>query len=408
MSITATWTSVGSVRIPLIHTCTTTRTNSHTPVSISSISNASGKLQINTYPASHYIEDKDIIKIEGINGLPQNLSRATVTGTQSLVCTDIAYSSSYSLISPRTVTRYNQGVHIRAVVTAFGKQVVLVSTVSPYTFDVAPFLRTGLIEQAKPAPTLNTITSAGGNMAYTYSVQLQEWGLNAAGVPEAFISAGSTVNNSSLQAYMAYPLIDYLVSTTSNGKVLNCLPIMKAGRSTTLLVSYAFDSAAGVPGIFLKRIQGPAINDINYTGTAGDKVLTLGVQIGNDDKLLVRPTLGGVPKGVEYEIYPSDISGHVVRWRSRNGAVETLEVLATDEEVSVSTTQWRKENSIGDMVGERVNTMTFEITDGRIADALVDGWGFEVDDKPASLVERRLITNSRGVEIQRIKLQWKL
>ena len=245
-------------------------------------------------------------------------------------------------------------------------------------------------------------------MAYTYSVQLQEWGLNAAGVPEAFIAAGSTVNNSSLQAYMAYPLIDYLVSTTSNGKVLNCLPIMKAGRSTTLLVSYAFDSAAGVPGIFLKRIQGAAINDINYTGTAGDKVLTLGVQIGNDDKLLVRPTLGGVPKGVEYEIYPSDISGHVVRWRSRNGAIETLEVLATDEEVAVSTTQWRKENSIGDMVGERVNTMTFEIIDGRVADALVDGWGFEVDDKPASLVERKLITNSRGVEIQRIKLQWKL
>ena len=245
-------------------------------------------------------------------------------------------------------------------------------------------------------------------MAYTYSVQLQEWGLNAAGVPEAFISAGSTVNKTDLQAYMAYPLIDYLVSTTSNGKVLNCLPIMKAGRSTTLLVSYAFDTATGVPGIFLKRIKGGAVNDVNYSGVAGDKVLTLGVQIGNDDKLLVRPTLGGVPKGVEYEIYPSDISGHVVRWRSRNGAVDTLEVLATDEEVSVSTTQWRKENSVGDMVGERVNTMTFEITDGRIADALVDGWGFEVDDKPASLVDRKLITNSRGVEIQRIKLQWKL
>jgi len=113
MSITATWTSVGSVRIPLIHTCTTTRTNSHTPVSISSISNASGKLQINT-STTHYIEDKDIIKIEGVSGLPQNLSRATVTGTTTLVCTDIAYSSSYSLISPRTVTRYNQGVHIRA------------------------------------------------------------------------------------------------------------------------------------------------------------------------------------------------------------------------------------------------------------------------------------------------------
>ena len=45
------------------------------------------------------------------------------------------------------------------------------------------------------------------------------------------------------------------------------------------------------------------------------------------------------------------------------------------------------------MVGERLNTMTFEITDGRIADAWADGWGVEVDDKPASLVERRLITN---------------
>ena len=407
MSITATWTTRGSVRVPLVHTCTTTRTNAPHPADIKSLSNYSNKLKITTV-AAHYIEDKDIVKIEGVSGLPQNLSRVTVSGIDTLICNDIAYSAGYTLIAPSTVTRYNQGVHIRAVVTAFGKQVVLVSTVSPYSFDVAPFLRAGLIEQAKPAPALNSITNTGGNMAYTYSVQLQEWGLNAAGVPEAFISAGSTVNNSSLQAYMAYPLIDYLVSTTSNGKVLNCLPIMKAGRSTTLLVSYAFDSAAGVPGIFLKRIQGPAINDINYTGTAGDKVLTLGVQIGNDDKLLVRPTLGGVPKGVEYEIYPSDISGHVVRWRSRNGAVETLEVLATDEEVAVSTTQWRKENSIGDMVGERINTLTFEVTDGRIADALVDGWGFEVDDKPASLVERRLITNSRGVEIQRIKLQWKL
>jgi len=408
MSITANWTTRGSVRVPLIHTCTTTRTNSHTPVSISSISNASGKLQINTSPNSHYIEDKDIIKIEGVSGLPQNLSRATVTGTTTLVCTDIAYSTGYTLIPPSTVTRYNQGVHIRAVVTAFGKQVVLVSTVSPYSFDVAPFLRTGLIEQAKPAPALNTITSAGGNMAYTYSVQLQEWGLNAAGVPEAFISSGSTVNNSNLQAYMAYPLLDYLVSSTATGKVLNSLPYLKVGRNTTVLVSYAFDNATGVPGIFLKRIAGGSVNDINYSGIAGDKVLTLGVQIGNDDKLLVRPTLGGVPKGVEYEIYPSDISGHVVRWRSRNGAIETLEVLATDEEVAVSTTQWRKENSIGDMVGERINTMTFEIIDGRIADALADGWGFEVDDKPASLVERRFIINSRGVEIQRIKLQWKL
>ena len=407
MSITATWTSVGSVRIPLIHTCTTTRTNSHTPVSISSISNASGKLQINT-SAAHYIEDKDIIKIEGINGLPQNLSRATVTGTQSLVCTDIAYSSSYSLISPRTVTRYNQGVHIRAVVTAFGKQVVLVSTVSPYTFDVAPFLRAGLIEQAKPAPALNSINNTGGNMAYTYSVQLQEWGLNAAGVPEAFIAAGSTVNNSSLQTYMAYPLLDYLVSATATGKVLNLLPYLKVGRTVTILVSYAFDTAAGVPGIFVRKIKGAAVSDVNYSGTAGDKVLTLAVQVGDQDKLLVRATLNGTKKGTDYEIYPSDIAGHVVRWRSRNGAVDTLEVLATDEEVSVSTTQWRKENSIGDMVGERVNTMTFEITDGRIADALVDGWGFEVDDKPASLVERKLITNSRGVEIQRIKLQWKL
>jgi len=408
MSITANWTTRGSVRVPLIHTCTTTRTNSHTPVSISSISNASGKLQINTSPNSHYIEDKDIIKIEGINGLPQNLSRAWVTGTTTLVCTDIAYSAAYTLGATKTITRYNQGVHIRAVVTAFGKQIVLVSTVSPYAFDVAPFLKAGLIEQAKPAPALNSITNVGGNMAYTYSVQLQEWGLNAAGVPEAFISSGSTVNNSNLQAYMAYPLLDYLVSSTATGKVLNSLPYLKVGRNTTVLVSYAFDNATGVPGIFLKRIAGGSVNDINYSGIAGDKVLTLGVQIGNDDKLLVRPTLGGVPKGVEYEIYPSDISGHVVRWRSRNGAVETLEVLATDEEVSVSTTQWRKENSIGDMVGERVNTMTFEITDGRIADALVDGWGFEVDDKPASLVERRLITNSRGVEIQRIKLQWKL
>ena len=407
MSITATWTSVGSVRIPLIHTCTTTRTNSHTPVSISSISNASGKLQINT-STTHYIEDKDIVKIEGINGLPQNLSRAWVTGTTTLVCTDIAYSAAYTLGATKTITRYNQGVHIRAVVTAFGKQIVLVSTVSPYAFDVAPFLKAGLIEQAKPAPALNSITNVGGNMAYTYAVQLQEWGLNAAGVPEAFISAGSTVNKTDLQAYMAYPLIDYLVSTTSNGKVLNSLPFLKVGRSTTLLVSYAFDTATGVPGIFLKRIKGGAVNDVNYSGVAGDKILTLGVQIGDDDKLLVRATLDGTPKGVEYEIYPSDIAGHVVRWRSRNGAVETLEVLATDEEVSVSTTQWRKENSIGDMVGERVNTMTFEITDGRIADALVDGWGFEVDDKPASLVERRLITNSRGVEIQRIKLQWKL
>ena len=175
-----------------------------------------------------------------------------------------------------------------------------------------------------------------------------------------------------------------------------------------MLVSYAFDTAAGVPGIFLKRIKGGAVNDVNYSGVAGDKILTLGVQIGDDDKLLVRAMLEGTPKGLEYEIYPSDIAGHVVRWRSRNGAVETLEVLATDEEVAVSATQWRKENSIGDMVGERLNTMTFEITDGRIADALADGWGFEVDDKPASLVERRLITNSRGVEIQRIKLQWKL
>ena len=408
MSITANWTTRGSVRVPLIHTCTTTRTNSHTPVSISSISNASGKLQINTSPNSHYIEDKDIIKIEGINGLPQNLSRAWVTGTTTLVCTDIAYSAAYTLGATKTITRYNQGVHIRAVVTAFGKQIVLVSTVSPYAFDVAPFLKAGLIEQAKPAPALNSITNVGGNMAYTYSVQLQEWGLNAAGVPEAFISSGSTVNNSNLQAYMAYPLLDYLVSSTATGKVLNSLPYLKVGRNTTVLVSYAFDNATGVPGIFLKRIAGGSVNDINYSGIAGDKVLTLGVQIGNDDKLLVRPTLGGVPKGVEYEIYPSDISGHVVRWRSRNGAVETLEVLATDEEVSVSTTQWRKENSVGDMVGERVNTLTFEVTDGRIADALVDGWGFEVDDKPASLVERRLITNSRGVEIQRIKLQWKL
>ena len=408
MSITANWTTRGSVRVPLVHTCTTTRTNSHTPVSISSISNASGKLQINTSPNSHYIEDKDIIKIEGINGLPQNLSRAWVTGTTTLVCTDIAYSAAYTLGATKTVTRYNQGVHIRAVITAFGKQVVLVSTVSPYAFDVAPFLKAGLIEQAKPAPALNSITSAGGNMAYTYSVQLQEWGLNAVGVPEAFISAGSTVNKTDLQAYMAYPLIDYLVSSTATGKVLNSLPYLKVGRNTTVLVSYAFDNATGVPGIFLKRIAGGSVNDINYSGIAGDKVLTLGVQIGNDDKLLVRPTLGGVPKGVEYEIYPSDIAGHVVRWRSRNGAIETLEVLATDEEVAVSTTQWRKENSIGDMVGERINTMTFEIIDGRIADALADGWGFEVDDKPASFVERRFIINSRGVEIQRIKLQWKL
>ena len=408
MSITATWTTRGSVRVPLIHTCTTTRTNSHTPVSISSISNASGKLQINTSPASHYIEDKDIIKIEGVSGLPQNLSRATVTGTTTLVCTDIAYSAGYTLIPPSTVTRYNQGVHIRAVVTAFGKQVVLVSTVSPYTFDVAPFLRAGLIEQAKPAPALNPITNTGGNMAYTYSVQLQEWGLNAAGVPEAFIAAGSTVNNSSLQTYMAYPLLDYLVSATATGKVLNLLPYLKVGRTVTILVSYAFDTAAGVPGIFVRKIKGAAVSDVNYSGTAGDKVLTLAVQVGDQDKLLVRATLNGTKKGTDYEIYPSDIAGHVVRWRSRNGAVDTLEVLATDEEVSVSTTQWRKENSIGDMVGERVNTMTFEITDGRIADALVDGWGFEVDDKPASLIERRLITNSRGVEIQRIKLQWKL
>lgn len=408
MSITATWTSVGSVRIPLIHTCTTTRTNSHTPVSISSISNASGKLQINTSPASHYIEDKDIVKIEGVSGLPQNLSRAWVTGTTTLVCTDIAYSAAYTLGATKTVTRYNQGVHIRAVVTAFGKQVVLVSTVSPYSFDVAPFLRAGLIEQAKPAPALNSINNTGGNMAYTYSVQLQEWGLNAAGVPEAFIAAGSTVNNSSLQTYMAYPLLDYLVSATATGKVLNLLPYLKVGRTVTILVSYAFDTAAGVPGIFVRKIKGAAVSDVNYSGTAGDKVLTLAVQVGDQDKLLVRATLNGTKKGTDYEIYPSDIAGHVVRWRSRNGAVETLEVLATDEEVSVSTTQWRKENSVGDMVGERVNTMTFEITDGRIADALVDGWGFEVDDKPASLVERRLITNSRGVEIQRIKLQWKL
>ena len=408
MSITANWTTRGSVRVPLVHTCTTTRTNSHTPVTISSISNASGKLQINTSPASHYIEDKDIVKIEGVSGLPQNLSRVTVSGIDTLICNDIAYSTGYTLIPPSTVTRYNQGVHIRAVVTAFGKQVVLVSTVSPYTFDVAPFLRAGLIEQAKPAPALNSITNTGGNMAYTYSVQLQEWGLNAAGVPEAFIAAGSTVNNSSLQTYMAYPLLDYLVSATATGKVLNLLPYLKVGRTVTILVSYAFDTAAGVPGIFVRKIKGAAASDVNYSGTAGDKVLTLAVQVGDQDKLLVRATLDGTKKGVDYEILPSDISGHVVRWRSRNGAVETLEVLATDEEVTVSATQWRKENSVGDMVGERVNTLTFEVTDGRIADALVDGWGFEVDDKPASLVERRLITNSRGVEIQRIKLQWKL
>jgi len=408
MSITANWTTRGSVRVPLVHTCTTTRTNSHTPVSISSISNASGKLQINTSPAAHYIEDKDIIKIEGINGLPQNLSRATVTGVNTLICTDIPYSAAYTLGATKTVTRYNQGVHIRAVVTAFGKQVVLVSTVSPYTFDVAPFLRAGLIEQAKPAPALNSITNTGGNMAYTYSVQLQEWGLNAAGVPEAFISAGSTVNKTDLQAFMAYPLLDYLVSATATGKVLNGLPYLRAGRSTTLLVSYAFDTADGVPGIFVRKIKGASVSDVKYSGVAGDKVLTLGIQVGDQDKLLVRATLNGTKKGTDYEIYPSDIAGHVVRWRSRNGAVETLEVLATDEEVSVSTTQWRKENSVGDMVGERVNTLTFEVTDGRIADALADGWGFEVDDKPASLVERRFIINSRGVEIQRIKLQWKL
>ena len=406
MSITANWTTRGSVRVPLVHTCTTTRTNAPHPADIESLSNYSNKLKITTV-AAHYIEDKDIIKIEGINGLPQNLSRVTVSGIDTLICNDIAYSAGYTLIAPSTVTRYNQGVHIRAVITAFGKQVVLVSTVSPYAFDVAPFLKAGLIEQAKPAPALNSITSAGGNMAYTYSVQLQEWGLNAAGVPQAFISSGSTVNNSSLQAYMAYPLIDYLVSTTSNGKVLNCLPIMKAGRSTTLLVSYAFDTADGVPGIFVRKIKGAAVSDVNYSGTAGDKVLTLGIQVGDRDKLLVRATLNGTKKGIDYEIYPSDIAGHVVRWRSRNGAVETLEVLATDEEVAVSTTQWRKENSIGDMVGERINTMTFEIIDGRIADALADGWGFEVDDKPASFVERRFIINSRGVEIQRIKLQWK-
>ena len=112
------------------------------------------------------------------------------SGIDTLICNDIAYSAGYNLIAPSTVTRYNQGVHIRALVTAFGKQVVLVSTVATYTFDVAPFLRAGLIEQAKPAPALNSIINSGGNMAYTYSVQLQEWGLNAAGVPEAFISAG--------------------------------------------------------------------------------------------------------------------------------------------------------------------------------------------------------------------------
>ena len=407
MSITANWTTRGSVRVPLVHTCTTTRTNAPHPADIESLSNYSNKLKITTV-AAHYIEDKDIVKIEGVSGLPQNLSRVTVSGIDTLICNDIAYSAGYTLIAPSTVTRYNQGVHIRALVTAFGKQVVLVSTVATYTFDVAPFLRAGLIEQAKPAPALNSITSAGGNMAYTYSVQLQEWGLNAAGVPEAFIAAGSTVNNSSLQAYMAYPLIDYLVSTTATGKVLNLLPYLKVGRTVTILVSYAFDTADGIPGIFVRKIKGAAVSDVNYSGTAGDKVLTLAVQVGDRDKLLVRATLNGTKKGTDYEIYPSDVAGHIVRWRSYNGAVDTLEVLATDEEVAVSSMQWKKENSIGDMVGERVNTMTFEITDGRIADALADGWGFEVDDKPASLIERRLITNSRGVEIQRIKLQWKL
>ena len=407
MSITANWTTRGSVRVPLIHSCGTTRTNSHTPVSISSISNASGKLQINT-STTHYIEDKDIVKIEGINGLPQNLSRAWVTGTTTLVCTDIAYSAAYTLGATKTVTRYNQGVHIRAVVTAFGKQVVLVSTVSPYSFDVAPFLRAGLIEEFRisiPAPGW---AQAEFNMAYIYAIQLQEWGLNAAGVPEAFISSGSTVNKTNLQAFMAYPIDDYLVSTTSAGKVLNLLPYIKVGRSVNLYISYAFDNTTGVPGIFIRRIKGASVNDTNFTGSAGAIILSASIKIEDNDKLLVRATLDGTKKGVDYEIYPSDIAGHVVRWRSRNGAVETLEVLATDEEVSVSTTQWRKENSVGDMVGERVNTLTFEVTDGRIADALADGWGFEVDDKPASLVERRLITNSRGVEIQRIKLQWKL
>ena len=79
MSITATWTSIGSVRIPLVHTCTTTRTNAPRPAYIESLSNYSNKLKITTV-AAHYIEDKDIIKIEGVSGLPQNLSRVTVSG----------------------------------------------------------------------------------------------------------------------------------------------------------------------------------------------------------------------------------------------------------------------------------------------------------------------------------------
>ena len=120
MSITANWTTRGSVRVPLVHTCTTTRTNAPHSAYIESLSNYSNKLKITTV-AAHYIEDKDIIKIEGVSGLPQNLSRATVTGTTTLVCTDIAYSIGYTLIPSSTVICYNQGVYIRAVVTAFGK-----------------------------------------------------------------------------------------------------------------------------------------------------------------------------------------------------------------------------------------------------------------------------------------------
>jgi len=396
--ITATWKQLGSVRMPIVHTCTTTRVTG-APVAIATISSGSGgKLRITTSTA-HGIEDKDICKLAGIFNLPQNRTRVSVISSTVVDCLDINYSSSYTLQSG-TIQRDNQGVHVRAVVTALGKQVVLVSSV--FSFDVSPFLASTLKEQTHPTPALNSVSNSGGQMACTYSVQLQEWGLNAQGVLEAYLAAGSTVQQTSLQAYMAANPAEYF-----GQKSLNLLRQVKVSRFRPVYISYAFNSSGGTPGFRVIRYSGGNSTSTNYPGAAGSLVLTIALQVENFDWLVIYPTVGDTISGSAVYIYPNERACvKPLTWQNRNGAREIAELPELEVAADVAVRQYRKSFAFTDSVGERANIATVEVSDVSILESLAEARDVVYDGKQASIAERKPVVSSRDLKIQTLKIRW--
>jgi hypothetical protein len=383
--------------MPIVHTCTTTRTTGN-PVAIASLSSGSGKLRVTTSSA-HGIEDKDICKLAGILNLPQTRTRVSVISSTVVDCLDITYSSSYTLQSG-TIQRDNQGVHVRAVVTALGKQVVLVSSV--FSFDVAPFLASVLKEQAHPTPALNSVSNSGGQMACTYSVQLKEWGLNAQGVPEAYLAAGSTVQQTGLQAYMPANPAEYF-----GQKSLNLIRQVKVSRFRPVYISYAFNSSGATPGFRVIRYTGGNYSSTNYPGDAGSLVLTIALQVENNDWLVIYPTVGGNISGNAVYIYPNEQACvKPLSWQNRNGAREIVELPELEVMADVAVKQYRKTYALTDSVGERVNVATVEVSDISILESLAEAREIVYDGKQASIAERKPVVSSRDLRIQTLKIRW--